>query len=624
MRTLLLMLLLIPITLQAGILDDSVYTVSNYLKQETLIPMRDGVRLFTSIYLPKNASGKSPILITRTPYSVAPYGTSFRPFWRNHWMHYVKSGYILVFQDVRGRYMSEGTFEDVRPKLVKPKAKEIDESTDSHDTFNWLLKNIQGHNGKIGITGSSYPGFYAAMGAMSGHPALKAAIPQAPVTDWFMGDDFHHNGAFFLLDAFQFYSSFGKPRPNPTTENAKGYSFPNQDNYAFFLRAGSLSNILPLLGDANQFWKSVFEHPNYDEFWKARNSRNHVNSIKNHTATLVVGGLFDAEDVFGAFRLSEAISNTGKVNHYLAMGPWYHGQWYRDPVGNRLGNAWFQQSTTRFYQDSIEIPFLEYHLRGVGKIEALSKRNVFFSGINQWFFGNHWPPQEAKDQVLYLQSAGKIAISPDHQLGSSTSYWSDPSKPVPYTEDVHLSRTREYMTDDQRFAARRPDVLVFQSPPLDTMLCVGGPVQADFHLAITTTDLDVVVKIIDEFPDDYKTPVEAVKAGIQYPMSGYQMLVRGEVMRGRFRNNFAQPEAFKPNTIEHLTFQLPDIAHCWLPGHRLMVQVQSSWFPLVDRNPQQMVNIYQCKDVDFIPTKVTIMHDRLNPSTIKLFLIKFP
>lgn len=516
--------------------------------------------------------------------------------------------------------MSEGEFVDVRPVVTNSKSKEIDETTDSHDTFDWLLKNLKGHNGKIGITGSSYPGFYAAMGAMSGHPALKASIPQAPVTDWFIGDDFHHNGAFFLLDAFQFYSSFGQPRPAPTTQNAKGYAFKGQDNYDFFLKAGALQNILPLLGDANGFWKDIFNHPNYDEFWQSRNTRNHVNRIKSHTATLVVGGAYDAEDVFGAFRLSDAIQKTGKKNHNLCIGPWFHGQWYRDNVGNRLGNAWFNEATCKFYQDSIEIPFLDHHLLGKALPNNWKTANVFLSGINQWYRGNTWPPLNTTSTSLYLTASEKLSTQPDSSESFST-YKSDPKKPVPYTEDVHLSRTREYMTDDQRFASRRPDVLVYKTAPLDTMLCMTGPVQASIHLSLTTSDADVVVKIIDEYPEHYRHPEDAMKAGIKYPMGGYQQLVRGEVMRSRFRNSFSKPEPVVPNQPTLVAFTLPDVAHCWMPGHRLVVQIQSSWFPLVDRNPQQFVNPYQCKDEDFIPTEVRIHQSSKLPSKISFFTV---
>ncbi len=623
MRILGFFFLFMPTILLAGVVEDSLYTVTNYQKQEVSIPMRDGIKLFTTIYSPKNADGNSPILVTRTPYSVSPYGTAFRVFWRNHWMHYVKQGYILVFQDVRGKYMSEGVFMDVRPKTAKPKTKEIDESTDSYDTFNWLLKNVKGNNGKIGITGSSYPGFYAAMGAMSGHPALKASIPQAPVTDWFMGDDFHHNGAFFLLDAFQFYSSFGKPRPIPTSVHANGYSFKGQDNYDFFLNAGALKNILPLLGDANSFWKDIFTHPDYDEFWQMRNSRNHVKAIKPHTATLVVGGAYDAEDVFGVFRLSEAIEKSGKKNHTLCIGPWFHGQWYRDSLGNRLGNAWFEQATCRFYQDSIEIPFLDHHLKSKPLPASWAERNVFFGGTNRWFRSESWPPKSVKSLELFLAGSGQLSLQPDDK-DTFLEYTSDPKRPVPYTEDVHLSRTREYMTDDQRFASRRPDVLVYRTPPLDSMLCVAGSVEANLHLTLSTTDADVVVKIVDEYPEHYRHPETALKAGIRYPMGGYQQLVRGEVMRGRYRNSFSKPEPFIPGQPTLVPFTLPDVAHCWLPGHRLMIQVQSTWFPLVDRNPQQFVNPYQCNDEDFIPARIRILQSVSYPSKVKFNSFSMP
>ncbi|HYC30107.1 MAG TPA: CocE/NonD family hydrolase, partial [Chitinophagaceae bacterium] len=426
--------------------------------------------------------------------------------------------------------------------------------------------------------------FYSTMAALSGHPALKAVSPQAPVTDWFMGDDFHHNGAFFQMDGFAFYTSFGKPRPKPTTVGPTGFTYPTRDNYQFYLQAGSLKKLAEYMGDSIKFWKDLYAHPNYDDWWKARNVRNFVNNVPSGTATMVVGGLFDAEDCFGAWNTYKAIEQKAKNNNKIVMGPWYHGQWAsRD--GSQLGNVKFGANTAEWYQNNIELPFFNYYLKGKGDISKQAEATVFFTGENQWHQLASWPPAETKEKALYLQPGGKLGWERPALRNNYTEYVSDPAHPVPYTEDVHFSRTVAYMTDDQRFAARRPDVLVFQTDVLTEDLTLAGPVVADLKVSISGTDADFVVKLIDVFPDDFSYSTDQVVAGRQgggsYPMGGYQMLVRGEVMRGRFRNSFEKPEAFKPNEVTTVKYTLPDVAHTFKKGHRVMVQIQSSWFPLV-------------------------------------------
>ncbi len=609
--------------------QDSAWIKEHYYKIERYIPMRDGIKLFTAIYIPKDSTEKHPILLTRTPYSCFPYGEqNFNAgLWGSHRRYYARENYIMVTQDVRGRWMSEGEFMDIRPFNPNKKGTETDEASDTYDAIDWLVKNIPYNNGNVGVFGISYPGFYSTMAALSGHPALKAVSPQAPVTDWFQGDDFHHNGAFMIMDGFSFYAGgFGYPRPKPTTMAPPNpLKLPSVDNYTTYLNIGALKNFMKLTGDSVAFWKDLYAHPNYDDFWKARNPRNFVNNVS--PAMLVVGGLFDAEDCFGAWNLYKAIESKNPSTHFnkLVMGPWYHGQW-ASTDGTHLGNVRFGSNTSFWYQNNIEIPFFDYYLKGKGDISRQPEATIFFSGENKWRNYTQWPPAEKQDKPIYLQANGKLSWDKPSDKNSYTEYISDPTHPVPYTEDVHFNRTREYMTDDQRFASRRPDVLTFQTDILREDVTLGGVVTANLLTSISSTDADFVVKIIDVFPDDFKYPGAAMQAGRtaggDYPMGGYQMLVRGEIMRGRFRNSFAAPEAFKPNKVEKVSFALPDVAHTFKNGHRIMIQIQSTWFPLADRNPQKFVNIYEASDADFQKASIRILHDDTNASNIILPIIK--
>lgn len=596
---------------------DSAWILNNYTKKEVYIPMRDGTKLFTVIYAPKDNTEKHPLLLVRTPYSCAPYGEGkFTSMWYSPRKYFLKEKYIYVQQDVRGRWMSEGNFVDVRPYNPNKKTNtDIDEASDAFDTIDWLVKNVANNNNKVGVFGTSYPGFYAAMAALSNHPALKAVSPQAPVTDWFEGDDFHHNGAFMMMDAFAFYSGFGKPRPLPTSRGAAGFQFPVQDNYEFFLRTGPLSGLTKIMGDSIAFWKDLMNHPVLDNWWKARNDRNYVQNISPDIATLVVGGLFDAEDCFGAWNLYQAIENKTKNNNKLVMGPWHHGQWGRFD-GSYLGNVQFGSNTSEWFGQKIELPFFDYYLKGKGSADEIKEATIFFSGANEWKQLPKWPVNNMQMKPVYLQNKGRLGFEASAGLASFAEYISDPAKPVPYTEDVHLGRTQEYMTDDQRFAARRPDVLVFQTDILQEDLTLGGPLTADLVVSLSTTDADFVVKLIDVFPDNFEYP-KNIKT--EYPMSGYQMLVRGEIMRGKFRNNFEKPEPFIPGKATQVKYTLPDIAHTFKKGHRLMVQIQSSWFPLADRNPQTFTDIYHAKESDFQKSTIRVFH---NSSKILLPVIK--
>ncbi len=606
------------IVAQTQVSLDSAYIRDHFTKREVLIPMRDGIRLFTTIYTPKDQSQKYPFLVRRTPYSCSPYGSeAFITGFQN--MSLVRAGYILVFQDVRGRYMSEGTFVDIRPfnpaSDPSPKGKkQVDEASDTYDTVDWLLKYVPNNNGQVGVMGISYPGFYATMAALAGHPAIKAVSPQAPVTDWFVGDDFHHNGALMLMDAFAFYSGFGKPRPQPTTEGQPGFKDWNTpDNYDFFLHAGAIRNFTERYGMKNiPFWNDLMAHPNYDAWWKARNPRQYLKNVM--PAVMTVGGLFDAEDCWGAWNTYKSLEKLNPASHpnSLVMGPWVHGGWARGS-GDHLGNVAFGAKTSAFYQTEIEFKFFEFYLKGSEKM-TLPEAYIFETGSNKWTTYDAWPPKNAAPTEYYFQSGGKLA--PRAEIINPTTaydeYVSNPAKPVPYTEDVHLNRTREYMCDDQRFAARRPDVLVYQTAVLSEPLTLTGVVTADIWASISTSDADFVVKIIDVYPDTLQGRENNV------PMGGYQMLVRGEIFRGRYRESFENARAFEPGQITNVKFDLPDIAHTFLPGHKLMVQVQSTWFPLADRNPQQFINIYEAKDSDFIPCTIQVYRGQLGASGVIL------
>ncbi|HVM89134.1 MAG TPA: CocE/NonD family hydrolase [Puia sp.] len=604
--------------------QDSAWVRNHYNKIERYILTRDSVELFTSIYIPKDTSEEHPILLTRTPYSCAPYGEqNFSPrLWGPYWSYYAKENYIIVTQDVRGRWMSYGQFQDIRPFNPNKKTdRDIDEASDTYDAIDWLIKNIPHNNGKVGVKGISYPGFYSTMAAASNHPALKAVSPQAPVTNWFIGDDFHHNGAFFQMDAFSFYSSFGKPRPKPTTEGPTGFDYYTHDNYKFYLETGALKNFAALMGDSIAFWKDLYAHPDYDAWWKARDARNATKNLQ--PAMLWVGGLFDAEDCWGAWNAYKAAeqNNPGKMFNKIVDGPWYHGQWASSD-GTHLGNIYFGSNTAEWFQQNMEVPFFNYFLKGKGDISQIAEANIFITGLNEWKKFSQWPPAEEKEKNLYLQANGRLSWNKPSASNSFSEYTSDPAHPVPYTEEVHFNRTRSYMTDDQRFASRRPDVLSFETDTLENDMVVTGSVVANILTSISTTDADFVVKIIDVFPDrlsynDIDIYAENDPAN-KYPMGGYQMMVRVEIFRGRYRKSYEKPEPFTPGKVEQVQFELPPIAHCFKKGHRIMVQIQSSLFPLVDRNPQRYVNIYTCDDKDFQKANIKIYHDAMNSSSLIL------
>ena len=593
---------------------------ASYIKSEHMIPMRDGVKLFTSVYAPRDTSRKYPIMLNRTPYSVSPYGPGEYKESLGPSMLFAEEGYIFVYQDVRGSHMSEGEYVNVRPyKVKKSGPSDIDESTDTYDTIEWLIRNVPNNNGRVGMWGISYPGFYVSMGMIEAHPALKAASPQAPIADWFIGDDFHHNGAFFLPHAFNFLASFGRPRPAPTTQSPPRFVHGTPDGYKFFLELGPLVNANEkYFKNEIAFWNDLMNHPDYDEFWQARNVPQHLKKIK--PAVMTVGGWFDAEDLYGALKTYEATEeqNPGIFN-ILVMGPWFHGGWARAD-GDALGDIRFGSKTSLYYLENIELPFFNCQLKDKCE-QSLPEASVFETGSNKWRAYDRWPPKNAAERALYLSAGGKLSFSAPagDSAMSFDEYLSDPNKPVPYIAGIATGMTREYMVDDQRFAARRPDVLVYESEALTEDVTVAGPVTASLYVSTTGTDADFIVKLIDVYPDDAPDN-EPNPANVR--MGGYQMLVRGEPMRARFRNSYAKPEALIPGKITAVNFVMPDVNHTFLKGHKLMVHIQSSWFPLVDRNPQKFVNIYKASEADFQKATQRIYRSGKFRSHLKLNVLR--
>ncbi|MFP9113297.1 CocE/NonD family hydrolase [Flavobacterium sp. RHBU_3] len=587
---------------------DSIYMRNNYDLAEYRIPMRDGAKLYTVVYTPKDKTKKFPFLINRTCYSVARY-TDFKTF--GHPSKYlVEDGYIFVFQDVRGRYQSEGEFTNMTPNIPgnNPKnKKDIDESSDTYDTIEWLLKNVKGNNGKAGIFGISYPGFYSAAALPDAHPALKAVSPQAPISDFFF-DDFHHNGAY-LESYTATFPVFGIKSNGPTKENwfakdiAQFFSTPIPDSYLFYMNLGPLKNVTKKYYPDNFFWKETIEHPNYDAFWQKRSILPHLKDIK--PAVLTVGGWFDAEDLYGPLNIYKRIeSTTPKNNSTLVMGPWLHGGWARS-VGTLTHNhIYFGENISDNFLKDVESKFFAYYLKD-GANPKLPEAYMYDTGLKEWKNFDVWPPK-ADNVKLYL--GAKEALSVNKPLDNKTvfEYTSDPAKPVPYTSQIEAIQfsPRNFMSDDQRYASRRPDVLTFETSVLTEDYTLAGEILAKLDVSMTGTDADFVVKIIDVYPDDTPNYSGNPKNII---MGGYQQLVRSEVFRGRFRNSFEKPEPFVPNQVTRVNVPLQDLLHTFKKGHKIMVQIHSTWFPYIDRNPQKYVdNIFEANEEDFIKSTIRI------------------
>ena len=602
----------------------------HYTKYEYAIPMRDGVKLFTSIYVPKDSSRPFPFLMDRTPYSVSPYGVDNYKTLLGPSEAFERAGYIFVYQDVRGRYMSEGKFQEMRPHLDKKTSnQDVDDSTDTYDTIEWLLKNIPNHNGRVGIWGISYPGFFTSASIIDSHPALKAASPQAPMTDLFMGDDAYHGGAFMLAANFSFYSAF-KPQNNPALppKERTPFDYGTSSGYDFFRALGPLANANEKYFHGQSFlWNDQSQHATYDDYWKARNLSLHMKNI--HCAVLTVGGWFDAEDLSGPVRTFHAIDkNNPGIFNALVEGPWVHGGWARYE-GRRLGYVDFASNTAEYFRNEIQFPFFEAYLRGNGEVK-LPKAYVFETGTNVWKQYDAWPPKGATAKTLYLNDKGKLSFDPPTATGEAyDEYVSDPAKPVPFISYPALGVPQEYMVSDQRFAATRTDVLTYETEPLQEDITLAGPVSPKLFVSTTGTDSDFVVKLIDVYPDSYpeaEAPKpEPPRTDVGPPvikMAGFEQLVRGEPMRGKFRHSFEKPEPFVPGKMEEVSFEMPDIDHTFRRGHRIMVQVQSSWFPLADLNPQTFVNIPEAKAEDFKAATERVYRSRSAASGIQVLVIQ--
>ena len=591
------------------------YVSEHYTKKEVRIKMRDGASLFTSIYSPKDTSKKYPIIMQRTPYDCAPYGEDKfkRSIGPSETM--MKEGYIVVYQDVRGRYMSDGLYDNMRAFIPNKKSKkEVDEASDTYDTIDWLIKNVANNNGNVGIWGISYPGFYASYSLLSNHPALKAVSPQAAISDFFF-DDFHHNGAY-LLSYWKVTPLFGPQKNKLTTED--WFQFPNigtNDDYQFFLDAGPLVNLDKYYDKSNEFWQQLKDHSSYDEFWQKRGILQHMKNIK--PAVMFVGGWFDAEDLFGPLNTYSTIEKSSKNYNTIVMGPWSHGDWANNSEKQVIGNINFGDSISGFYQKNIEANFFRHFLKENGKsVNKLPEAYVFDTGNKDWKTFDSWPPKNTEKQVFYLQ--GNEKLSNNNADAGFEEFISDPKKPVPHTEDIKQRglTPRKYMTDDQRFAARRTDVLVFETEILNDNVTLAGDILAKLKVSTTGTDADWIVKVVDVFPNDEP---ETKEIQPYLKMSNYHMMVRSEVMRGRFRNSFSQPEPFVPNQKTAVNIKLQDVFHTFKKGHKIQIQVQSTWFPLIDLNPQTFVeNIFYAKPEDF--KKQT--HRVYNDSEIEFKVLK--
>ena len=593
----------------------------SYTKREYRIPMRDGIFLFTAVYSPNDLSKAYPFLIWRTPYSVGPYGENNFPTYRAEaWEHLAREGFIFVYQDVRGRFMSEGKYINMRPYIPDKKGKkQVDESSDTYDTIDWLIKNIPNNNGRAGIWGISYPGFYTAMSLMDSHPALVAASPQAPIADWFIGDDFHHNGALNVTLALNFFPSFGLPRNGLTTVWPAKFDFGTPDGYKFFLETGPLKNINEqYLHEKIPFWYDLMKHDTYDEFWQSRSTLKDFNRVK--PAVMTVGGWFDAEDCFGTLHTYQTIEkkNPGIYN-ILVMGPWFHGGWVRSP-GDMLGDISFDQKTGDFYKENIELPFFKHFLKSEGTLK-LPEAFVFATGENKWYKFDHWPPKNIKKNYLYFQSDQKLTFhTPASDVTTSfDQYTSDPNNPVPFTAEITTAMPKPYMVEDQRFVTQRTDVITYQTEILDADIIIVGPIIAHLFVSTTGTDADWIVKLIDVYPDSISDSSDST---FSKTLDGYQMLVRGEIMRGKFRKSYEYPEPFIPNEVTKVQFNLNDIFHTFKTGHRIMAQIQSSWFPLFDMNPQEFTDINKTSKNNFRRAVQRIYHTSEYPSSLELNLLQ--
>lgn len=588
------------------------YVKNNYDKEIYRIPMRDGIKLHTIVYTPKDQSKEYPFLMQRTCYSVRPYGKEIYRSALGPSPYLMQEGYIFVYQDVRGRYMSEGTFDNMRPHITGNDVKNkeaIDESSDTYDTIDWLLKNVKNNNGRVGQWGISYPGFYTAAALPEAHPALKASSPQAPISDFFF-DDFHHMGAC-LQSYLKAFPVFGIQKEELTTtswyeggwEKLNALGLDDNDAYEYHKALGPLTKVSEVY-EGNFFWEQMVEHPNYDEFWQKRSILPHLKEV-NH-AVMTVGGWFDAEDLYGPLNIYKNVEkNNPKNKNTIVMGPWSHGDWSRERGTQSVNHIYFGEKISTFYQKEIEFPFFEFYLKDKGTM-TLPEAYLFDTGIKEWKTFDVWPPEVEQPTVLKFAPNRKLIVDDAVDEKAIFSYISDPENPVPYRSEVVPVRftPRKFMTDDQRHASKRKDVLTFETEVLEDDFTLAGEILAKLDVAISTTDADFIVKVIDVYPEN-EPATEATPSDVD--MGGYQQLVRSEVFRGRFRNSFSEPEAFVPNKLDRVEFPLQDILHTFKKGHKVMIQIHSTWFPYIDRNPQNYVeNIYKAEEKDFVKSQITL------------------
>lgn len=606
MKKILLFLLLLPnVFFAQGI-------IKNYTKHSYMIPMRDGKKLFTMVLTPNNASQSSPFLIQRTPYGAdipVPNGDSIVSINLLGKLKTMASeGYIFVFQDMRGKFKSEGSFEMCRPLYHLTDKTKTDESTDAYDAIDWLIKNIPNNNGKAGIHGVSYPGYLALDASVDPHPALKASSPQASPADMFIGDDFHHNGAFRLSYGFE-YSYLLENDPTTSSD----FPFPQYDLYNWYLNLGSLKNVNDkYYHNRLPSWNDFTKHPNYDWFWQKASTLKSIH--KAVIPTMHVGGYFDQEDLNGP-QMQYAHMEEKDSNHlnFIVLGPWNHGGW-EDPNADSLGKISFGSNTAAWFQ-TYQKKWFDYWLKGIGDGD-FKEANCFQTGSNVWKSYDVWPPKQTIIKKLFCDSNNIASFNKPKSNNASISYISDPAHPVPYrAQPIEAtygegSRWYSWHTEDQRFVSTRTDVVNFVMDSLTENLIVNGKVTAHIIASSTGTDADFIVKLIDVYPN-FNQPDKS--------MSGFELPVAMEVLRGRFRKNLEKPSPLIPGKAEEFIIDLHTINHSFLKGHKLMIQIQSSWFPLIDRNPQKFIpNIFYANDTDFIKATQTIYCNSQLSSYIEL------
>ncbi len=576
-----------------------------FKRTDAMIPMRDGVKLFTVILTPEIQSEDLPIYMERTPYGVAGWSS---PRVNGAKPELVKDGYVFVFQDIRGREDSEGTFEMLRPPRDKRDPKSIDESTDTYDTIEWLLKNVPKNNGRVGIAGVSYPGWLAAVALLDPHPALKASSPQAPVTDLWMGDDFMHHGAFRQTYAHEWAV------PLESQKKGGGITFDNANNYEWYLPIGKLQELAPKLAEKSHSWKAFIEHPSWDSYWQARATNLYLKDTS--VPTLIVGGWWDQEDLYGPLAMYKTLEKTDRDNQVsLVMGPWNHGGW--GGRARRLGAIDFGSDTGIYFRREILAPFFAKLLKDKGTYTP-PEATVFQSGTNRWMTYDSWSPKNGQKRELYLQAGGKLGFEKPEQAKDDPgydTYTSDPPDPVPYRKLPVLATYTQgstwgaWLVDDQRFLADRKDVLSWKTDILAEDVTITGDVIANLFAATSGSDSDWIVKLIDVYPEDAQPE----------RMANYQLMVASEIFRGRYRKSFEKAEALKPNVPAKFAVDLRGQNYTFKKGHRIMVQVQSSWFPLYDRNPQSFVpNIFKAAVADYKPATQRIYRSNGNASHISV------